>query len=76
MAELLDPPLARARYRRRQAIFKPCFAELRERQGLKRFHRRGVKAVRAEFALHCTALNLKRAVVRLLLPIVCAFIRF
>lgn len=62
MAELLDHPLARARYWRRQAIVEPCFAELRERQGLKRFHRRGLEAVRAEFALHCIAFNLKRAV--------------
>jgi hypothetical protein len=51
MAGLLDHPLARARYRRRQAIVEPCFAELGQRQGLKRFHRRGLKAVRAEFAL-------------------------
>jgi hypothetical protein len=65
MAELLEHPLVRVRYRRRQAIVEPCFAELRERQGLKRFHRRGLKAVRAEFALHCMAFNLKRAVGRL-----------
>jgi transposase len=73
MAELLDHPLARARYRRRKAIVEPCFAELRERQGLKRFHRRGLKAVRAEFALHCIAFNLKRAVGRLLPLILCIF---
>jgi len=64
MAQLMDHPRARARYRRRQAIVEPCFAELRERQGLKRFHQRGLKAVRAEFALHCIALNLKRALGR------------
>ena len=62
MAALLEHPLARARYRRRKAIVEPCFAELRERQGLKRFHRRGLTAVRVEFALHCMAFNLKRAV--------------
>jgi hypothetical protein len=70
MAQLMDHPLARARYRRRQAIVEPCFAELRERQGLKRFHRRGLKAVRAEFALHCIALNLKRALRRLFLLLI------
>jgi hypothetical protein len=62
MAEVLSHPAARAKYRRRQAIVEPCFAELRERQGLRRFHRRGLNAVRAEFALHCIAFNLKRAV--------------
>jgi hypothetical protein len=62
MAQQLEHPLARARYRRRKVIVEPCFAELRERQGLKRFHRRGLKAVRVEFALHCIAFNLKRAV--------------
>jgi hypothetical protein len=35
---------------------------LRERQGLKRFHRRGLKSVRIEFALHRIALNRKKAV--------------
>jgi transposase len=74
MAQLLEHPLARARYRRRQVIVEPCFAELRERQGLKRFHRSGLTAVRAEFALHCIAFNLKRAVGRLWLLIICAFI--
>ncbi len=29
-----------------RAIVEACFAELRELQGLKRFHRRGLKAVR------------------------------
>ena len=62
MAELLAHSRARARYRRRKAIVEPCFAELRERQGLKRFHRRGLNSVRAESALHYMAFNLKRAV--------------
>jgi hypothetical protein len=30
----MDHPQARATYRRRQAIVEPCFAELRERQGI------------------------------------------
>ena len=33
----------------------------RERLGLRRFHRRGLIGVRAEFALYCIALNLKKA---------------
>jgi len=61
MAEVLRQPAARTKYRRRAVIIEPLFAELRERQGLKRFHRRGLRAVRAEFALHCIAFNLKKA---------------
>ena len=41
-------------------VVEPVFAELRERQGLTRFRRRGLAGVRLEFALHCTAYNLKR----------------
>jgi transposase len=67
MAEVLSQPAARARYRRRAAIVEPLFAELRERQGLRRFHRRGLKSVRAEFALHCIAFNLKKAMAQLLI---------
>jgi Transposase DDE domain len=70
MASILRHPLARARYRRRQVIVEPCFAELRERQGLKRFRRRGLKAVRVEFALHCIAFNLKRATAEHLLLLI------
>jgi hypothetical protein len=62
MAQVLSQPAARAKYQRRAAIIEPCFAELRERQGLRRFHRRGLAAVRVEFALHCMAFNLKKAV--------------
>jgi hypothetical protein len=34
-----------------RGIVEPCSAELGQRQGLKHFHRRGLKAVRVEFAL-------------------------
>ena len=40
------------------------FAEFRGRQGLTRFHRRGVAGARVEFALHCIAFNLKWAIGR------------
>jgi transposase len=62
MIEVMAQPKARAKYRLRGAIVERIFAEIRERQGLKRFHRRGLLAVRAEFALHCIAFNLKQAV--------------
>ncbi len=42
MRQVLLQPAARAVYRRRQAIVEPAFAEMRERQGLRRFHRRGL----------------------------------
>lgn len=62
MVEVFEHPAARQRYARRSHIVEPIFAELKERQGLKRFHRRGAKGARLEFALHCLAFNLKRAV--------------
>lgn len=62
MVAVMAQPAARARYRLRGEIVERVFAELRERQGLKRFHRRGLLGVRAEFALHCIAFNLKQAV--------------
>jgi hypothetical protein len=58
--DVLRHPLARRRYRQRMAMVEPVFAALRERQGLRRFHRRGLAAVRTEFALHCIAYNLGR----------------
>jgi transposase len=61
MNEVMRHPLARKKYRRRKVIVEPVFAELRERQNLKRFHRRGLQKVKIEFALHCVAHNLKRA---------------
>jgi DDE family transposase/transposase-like protein DUF772 len=61
MALVLQNPRARQVYRRRMEIAEPVHAELRERLGLRRFHRRGLIGVRAEFALYCIALNLKKA---------------
>jgi transposase len=53
----------RQRYRSRQAMVEPVFSQLRGRQGLQRFRRNGLSAVRVEFALHAMAYNLGRAVV-------------
>lgn len=52
------------RYRQRQAMAEPVFSGLRERQGLRRFRRKGTKAVRLEFAVHALAYNLGRALAR------------
>lgn len=74
MALVLQQPRARAVYGRRMVIAEPVHAELRERLGLRRFHRRGLTAVRAEFALYGIAFNLKKA----LYPptVLCVFVLF
>lgn len=54
-------PEVRLRYRKRQAMVEPVFSHLRGRQGLNRFRRRGLHAVRLEFSLHAMAYNLSRA---------------
>ena len=61
MMWVLQQPQARRAYRQRGPIVERPFAELRERQGLRRFRRRGLLGVRVEFALHCIAFNLKWA---------------
>jgi transposase len=70
MEMVLAQAQARRRYRRRAAIVEPIFAELKERQGLKRFRRRGPKGARVEFALHCLAFNLKRVAVVVVFAVV------
>jgi hypothetical protein len=64
MGLVLQQPRARQVYGRRMVIGEPVHAELRERLGLRRFHRCGLSGVRGEFALHCIAFNLKRALSR------------
>lgn len=49
-------------FRKRQAMIEPVFSHLRCQQGLARFRRNGLKAVKREFALHAMAYNLSRAV--------------
>ena len=61
MAEVLQQPAALRQWRRRAGIIEPLFADLRERQRMTRFHRRGLKNVALEFALHCAAYNLRKA---------------
>ena len=58
-------PQARQRYAQRQAMVEPVFSTLRHRQGLQRFRRNGLAAVRVEFALHAMAYNLSRALAQL-----------
>lgn len=62
MRLVMEHPAARRRYRKRQASVEPVFSVLRGR-GLTRFRRRGRGGAAVEFALHCIAYNLQRAVV-------------
>lgn len=68
MRSVLEHPVARKKYRERAPIAERPYAELTERQRLRRFHRRGRLGVGVEFALHCIAFDLKvalRAALRL-----------
>lgn len=58
----MEDPAVRQHYIQRQAMVEPVFSVLRLRQGLNRFRRRGLRAVRCEFALHAMAYNLSRVV--------------
>jgi hypothetical protein len=59
MRTVMEHPAARKKYRQRAAIAERPYAEVTERQRLRRFHRRGLLGVRVEFALHCMAFDLK-----------------
>lgn len=61
MRLVMEQPQVRQMFAQRKAMVEPVFATLRERQGLNRFHRRGLRAVRLEFRLHIMAYNLGRA---------------
>jgi transposase len=60
MRKVLEHPKARAKCAQRKWMVEPVFSVLRDRQGLRKFHRRGLKKVKIEFALHCVAYNLGR----------------
>ena len=64
MAEVLRQPRARDRYRQRAELAERPHAELRFRQGLTRFRRRGLAGAGVDYALHCLAFNLHWAVNR------------
>ncbi|HBZ30150.1 MAG TPA: IS1182 family transposase [Nitrosomonas nitrosa] len=63
----MGSPEHRQRYRKRQAMMEPVFSQLRGRQGLHRFRRKGLAGVKVEFVLHAMAYNLGRALVVVLL---------
>jgi hypothetical protein len=59
---VMQHPQARRIFSQCKAIVEPVFSSLRSQQGLNRFRRRGLQAVKREFALHVLAHNLSRAV--------------
>ena len=63
LRQVMAQPGARRAFAQRKAMVEPVFSVLRERQGLNRFRRRGLRGVRLEFRLHLMAYNLGRALV-------------
>lgn len=62
MREKLKDETVRQRYQQRAGWVEPVFSQLKGKQGLNRFRRKGLAAVRVEFALHALAYNLGRAI--------------
>ena len=58
MQSILRHPQAKLDYSRRKAIVEPVHSRMKERQGLRRFKRRGLRAVSLEYAFHCIAHNI------------------
>jgi len=61
LRQAMADPENQTRYRQRQAMVELVSSILRQPRGVNRFRRRGVCAVRCEFALHVMAYNLGRA---------------
>ena len=55
-----DTPLGRALRRQRKAIIEPVFAAIKQVMGFRRWTVRGLENVRTQWALLCTAFNLKK----------------
>jgi transposase len=60
MRQRLAQPQERQRYRKRSGIVEPVFGMLKEILGYRRFLLRGLQKVRGEWALMCTAFNLRK----------------
>ncbi|MDD3329041.1 MAG: transposase, partial [Zoogloea sp.] len=57
LRQVMAQPGARRAFAQRKAMVEPVFSALRERQGLNRFRRRGLRGVRLEFRLHLMCLQ-------------------
>jgi hypothetical protein len=58
MEAILDTPEGQARYRRRQQIVEPVFANIKYLRRIDRFQRRGLRACQAEWKLIAATHNL------------------
>jgi transposase len=56
----LRSPAGRKLYARRKGLIEPVFGTLKEHRGMRRFYRRGLAGVNAEFLLMALAFNLTR----------------
>ena len=65
MKRRMETKRGRARYRRSKHIAEPPFGWIKSVLGHRRFHLRGVDAVRGEWNLICLAMNLRRMGTRL-----------
>lgn len=59
MRARLKEPAAQALLRRRQEIIEPRFGQIKQDEGFRRWTVWGLEAVRAQWALLCTTLNLR-----------------
>lgn len=62
LQEVMSHPSAQKIFKQRKTMVEPVFGYLRMVQGLNRFRRRGLGAVKLEFSLHLLAYNLSRVV--------------
>lgn len=60
MRRRLRSPAGRKLYERRKGLIEPVFGTLKEHRGMRRFYRRGLAGVNAEFLLMALAFNLTR----------------
>lgn len=65
LRDIMNHPKAQREHSKRQAMVEPVFSVLRQIQGLNRFRRRGLAAVKREFGLHMLAYNLSRLIASL-----------
>lgn len=63
MATRLARASRRSRYRLRKLVVEPVFGQIKECLGFRRFLLRGIKNVRSEWSLVCTAHNLRKLLV-------------
>lgn len=64
MRDRATSPEGKARLSRRKVIVEPVFGWIKQGMGFRRWTVRGLASVRAQWAVVCTALNLKRLAVR------------